>query len=150
MIDINLKMYWMKEGNNAHMWFLHLEGARTLSTPQGPIDGELRYLRQELCLPKGHIDLRPVAVILFFVNHYFVAVLDYAGDAVYVYGRHIAEELAGVHIVQEEDWLGWRGNLLWLHLPKLFQWERCSPEPGVVISVNWPEVTLQWEHLAIG
>ena len=91
-----------------------------------------------------------MAVILFFVNHYFVVVLDYAGDAVYVYGRHITEELAGVHIVKEEDWLGWRGNLLWLHLPKLFQWERCSPEQGGVISVNWPEVSFQWEHLAIG
>ena len=107
------------------MWFLHLEGAHVLSTPQGPVDGVLRYLRQQLCLPKEHIDLCLVAVILFFVNHYFVAVLDYAGDAVYVYNRHTAKELAGVHIVEEEDWLGWWENLLWLHLAKLFQWERC-------------------------
>ena len=89
------------------MWFLHLEGACTLSTPEGPVDGELQYLQQQLCLSKEHIDLHPVAVILFFVNHYFAVVFDYAGDAVYVYGRHTTEELAGVCIVKEEDWLGW-------------------------------------------
>ena len=44
-----------------------------------------------------------MAVILHFVNHYFVVVLDYTGDAVYVYSRHTTEELAGVHIMKEED-----------------------------------------------
>jgi hypothetical protein len=126
------------------MWFLHLEGIWCFQTKNGLTKGELQELQKQLCLPMDEdIEFHPVVLVVFFVNHYFVVVVDYVGDAMYVFGRHTAEHLAGVNVQGEEDWRAWRGHFLWTHLRKLFQWdeEGCSLVPGVILAVNWPQVS---------
>lgn len=140
-IDFYLRMHWMKERNRAQMWFVYLEAINAFCTEEGPEEAELQYLRQQLCLPTDEdIQVRPVTLVMFYVDHYFVVVVDYAGDVMYTFGRHVNEELAGVYPHGEEDWRKWDGHWLWLHLPRLFQWEECSSAPNTVLSVNWPQV----------
>jgi hypothetical protein len=140
-IDFNLRMHWMKERKNGSMWFVYLEGVRCLQSEEGPNQEELQHLRQQLSLPnKEDTEIYPVVLVVHFVDHYFVVLADYEGDVMYVFGRHIDEDLAGVCLQDEEDWRQWHGDFLWKHLPILFQWESCSPEPGAIFSVSWPQV----------
>ena len=123
------------------MWFLNLEAVRSFQSEEGPEEDELSYLRQQLCLPRDEdIHLRPVVLVVYFASHYFVVVVDYEEDVMYVFGRHVAQELAGVYLQDEEDWREWQGDLLWIHLPRLFAWEGCSPMPNVILSINWFQV----------
>jgi len=123
------------------MWFVHLEAVRAFCMEQGPEEAELKELRRQLCLPKDEeVPVRPVLFIRFFVNHYFVVVVDYEEDMMFTFGRHINPDLAGVYTHNEEDWHQWQGQWLWLHLQKLFQWECFSTAPNHVLSVNWEQV----------
>ena len=143
-LDFNLRTHWMKEKNHVSMWFLHLEGVRSLQSISGPEANELRHLRGQLGLTNEEdVNVRPVIFIVHHVDHYFVVVADYEEDVMYVYGRHVTLELAGVYSQDEEDWGKWHGNLLWMRLPKLFQWEGCSLTPSAILSVNWPQVSVK-------
>ena len=147
-IDFYLRTHWMKERNRACMWFLHLEAVKTFSTEEGPEQAELVHLREQLCLPAAEdIDLRPVVFVVVFVDHYFVVVIDYEEDVMYVFGRHINPALAGVYPHNEEDWMGWKGHLLWSHVRKLFRWDGHSMVPNVVVSTNWPQVSACKPHI---
>lgn len=98
-------------------------------------------MRQQLCLPTdGVIKVQPVVVAVHHINHYFVVVANHAENAMYVFGRHVGQDLAGVYLQDEDDWRRWGGDLLWIRLPKLLQWEGCSPAPNLMLSVNWPQV----------
>jgi hypothetical protein len=132
----------MNEKNHAYMWFIHLEAVRCFQTEDGPGEEELRHLRQQLCLPEDE-DMKdqPVVLVVHFVDHYFVVVADYEGDVMYVFGRHVGQDLAGVYVQDDEDWRLWKGNFLWIHLPKLFRWEQTTKEPGVVLSLSWKQVS---------
>ena len=126
------------------MWFLHLEGVHCLQSISGPEARELQHLQQQLGLTNEEvINVQPMIFIVHYVDHYFVVVAHYEEDVVYVFGRHIAAELAGVYSQDEEDWGKWHGNLLWMRLPKLFQWEGCSSAPSIILSVNWPQVSVK-------
>ena len=124
------------------MWFVHLEAVRPFCVEEGPEEAELQHLRRQLCLPMDEEMLvRPVLFIRFFINHYFVVVVDYEEDLMFTFGRHINTDQAGVYDHDAEDWQQWQGQWLWLHLKRLFQWEGCfSRAPNRVLSVNWPQV----------
>ena len=140
-LDFNLRMHWMKERNHVFMWYLHLEGVRCLQSIEGPEEIELKYFRQNMCLPTEEVaDVRPVVCIVHHVNHYFTVVADFEEDVMYVFGRHITPEFAGVGFQDEDDWEQWHGDFLWVHLPKLFQWEEFSMRPNLIVSVNWCQV----------
>jgi hypothetical protein len=139
-IDFNLRTYWMKEKSHAFMWFLHLEGVRSFQMQQGPDEDELRHLRQQLCIPEENVEDRPVVLVVHFVDHYFVVVGDYESGVMYVFGRHVSADLAGVSVQDDKDWRAWRGHFLWIHLPKLFGWKRTSAEPSVIFAINWEQV----------
>jgi len=131
----------MKEGKKASMWFVHLEGVRRLQSKEGLDPEELQHLQQQLSLPTEEgIEIYPVVLVVHFVNHYFVVVADYEGEVMYVFGRHTNQELAGVYVQEEEDWVTWHGNFIWKNLPNLFQWEECSQKPSAIFSVSWPQV----------
>jgi hypothetical protein len=132
----------MKERNNAHMWYLHLEAARCFRLEVGPTEEELQHFRVQLCLPTDEVPIRPVVIVVHAFDHYFVVVLDYEGDAMYVFGRHVREDLAGVGLQDDADWRAWQGDWLWMNVPTLFRWEGFSIIPGVILSVNWPQVCI--------
>ena len=69
-----------------------------------------------------------------------MVVMDYEEGLAYTFGRHGSPDLAGIYPHEEEDWQLWNGDLLWLHIPRLFQWEDCMPAPNGVLAVNWPQV----------
>ncbi len=140
-IDFNLRTHWMRERNHACMWFVHLEAVRAFCTEEGPEEVELQYLRRQVCLPMDEeVPVRPVVFIRFFVDHYFVVVVDYEENLMFTFGRHTNTDLAGVYPHDEEDLEQWQAQWLWLHLQRLFRWEGFSMAPNQVISVNWPQV----------
>ncbi|KIM72887.1 hypothetical protein PILCRDRAFT_15699, partial [Piloderma croceum F 1598] len=57
----------------------------------------------------------------------------------YLFGRHVGEHLAGVYLQDEDDWRSWKGDLLWIRLPKLFKWAGCSLAPNLILAANWPQ-----------
>ena len=106
-----------------------------------PEEEELEHMRRQLCLPTDRvIKVQQVVVVVHHIDHYFVVVTDHTENVMYVFGRHVGEDLAGVYIQDEDDWRSWKGDLLWVRLPKLFQWEGCSLAPNLMLSVNWPQV----------
>ena len=123
------------------MWFVHVEVARRFQLEDDPEEGELEHMRGQLCLPTdGVIKIQPVVVVVHHIDHYFVVVADHTENAMYVFGRHVGEHLAGVYLQDEDDWRSWKGDLLWVRLPKLFRWARRSLAPNLMLSVNWPQV----------
>jgi hypothetical protein len=131
----------MKERIHACMWFVHVEGARRFQLENEPEEEELEHMRRQLCLPTDRvIKVQQVVVVVHHIDHYFVVVTDHTENVMYVFGRHVGEDLAGVYIQDEDDWRSWKGDLLWVRLPKLFQWEGCSLAPNLMLSVNWPQV----------
>lgn len=139
-IDFYLKTLWMKEKNRSQMWFVSLEAIRCLSTPLGPEDGEVQHIRKQLCLPTEDAAVRPVVFVVWNADHYFVAVMDYEANIMYVFGRKITKDAEGV--TEADKWDDWNGHMIWKHIPKLFGWEGCAPEPTIVYSVNWPQVLI--------
>ena len=103
------------------MWFVHVEVARRFQLENDPEEGELEHMRGQLCLPTdGVIKIQPVVVVVHHIDHYFVVVADHTENAMYVFGRHVGEHLAGVYLQDEDDWRSWKGDLLWVRLAKLF------------------------------
>jgi len=85
------------------------------------------------------VPVRPVLFIRFFVNHYFVVVVDYEEDMMFTFGRHINPDLAGVYTHNEEIAPVAR-TMVMATLAELFQWECFSTAPNHVLSVNWEQV----------
>ena len=50
--------------------------------------------------------------IVHCVDHYFVVVVDYEEDAMYVFGCHTTADQVGVYLQDDEDWEWWHGNSL--------------------------------------
>jgi hypothetical protein len=44
------------------------------------------------------IHICPVIFVVYFASHYFVVVMDYEEDVMYVVGKHTTQELAGVYL----------------------------------------------------
>jgi hypothetical protein len=83
-------------------------GVHCLHLISGPKARELQHLWQQLGLTNEEvIDVWP---IVHYVDHYFVVVADYEENVMYVFGQHIALELAGVYLQDKEDWGKWHGN----------------------------------------
>ena len=86
------------------MWFVHLEVVRCFQKELGPNEDKLQHMRHQLCLPEDEdMKNQPVVIVVHYVDHYFVMVSDYEGDAMYVFRRHTSPDLAGVHMQDDED-----------------------------------------------
>ena len=81
-----------------------------------------------------------MVVVVHHIDHYFVVVADHTENAMYVFGRHVREHLAGVYLQDKDNWRSWKRDLLWVRLPKLFRWAGSSLAPNLMLSVNWPQV----------
>ena len=128
----------MELRTRAQMWYLSLEAIRILSTEEGPDEEELRFLRRKHCIPAENAEIQPVVFAKWFAQHYFAVVMDYSSSIMYVFGRHITQEMEGASI--SDDWMEWAGHLVWEHTARLFQWKGRTLRPSVVLAVDWFQV----------
>lgn len=61
--------------------------------------------------------------MIHLLNHYFVALFDYARSTVVVYGRDRAK--AGYRL-DKVNWGAWSGTVLWKHIAAIFGFTYCS------------------------
>jgi hypothetical protein len=92
--------------------------------------------RKRFNLPvHGEIEQKPVALVVFRSQHYFVVVFDYSSSQIYVLGRSGSQ--VGYTM---SNWEEWNGPVLWLEVAVLFGW--MLQEEADIEELNWLQVCI--------
>jgi hypothetical protein len=130
--------HWLRTGETTKMWFLPLDYMHCCQSDEGPSIGQITGLRRLLSMPPREEDLpmRPVAMVMHSINHYFVVVFDYKDGRLFTFGRTSTKmSVRNTHL--DPQWNP--DNVLWTNVQKLFGWQ-SDYDYAAKWAVDWPQV----------